>query len=275
MSYIFQPDLMYRMPTHFGPALGPRQGPGEKKFSCKDNPKSTLISVSFLSNPDQLDALLPRGFKVGKQPIVTITASYLTEIEWLAGRGYNTLGLSFPAIFNGEIDTAQGPFLTVLWENLADPIITGREELGFSKIYCELPEPRIFQDSAHVTASWLGFKLMDLNVKNLILKPADEFSEKTEEIDGTLHYKYIPKTGEWGNSDASYAVITPATGHRTVLEYWEGEGTIEWYRARWEDLPTMYPVVNTFAGLEVKEYLGASLVKAVGGKDLSDQCILR
>ena len=26
MSYTFKPDCYYRMPTHFGPSLGPRQG---------------------------------------------------------------------------------------------------------------------------------------------------------------------------------------------------------------------------------------------------------
>ena len=57
----------------------------------------------------------------------------MKEIEWLAGRGYNTLGVSFPAVFEGEVDRATGSLLTVLWENLTDPILTGREELGFSK----------------------------------------------------------------------------------------------------------------------------------------------
>ena len=78
-----------------------------------------------------------------KEPLITVTASYIKEIEWLAGRGYNTLGISFPAVFQGEKDYASGNFLTVLWENLTDPILTGREELGFSKIFCDLPEPKI------------------------------------------------------------------------------------------------------------------------------------
>ena len=274
MPYTFQPGMMYRMPTHFGPALGPRQGPDGRKFSCKDNPKSTSISVSFVSDPDQLGALLPEGFEV-VEPVVTVTATYMKEIEWLAGRGYNTLGLTFPAIYRGKEDTARGPFLTVLWENLADPIITGREDLGYSKIYCELPEPRFCNGEAHATAGWLGFNFLDLSVRNLTRKSVDE-AGGTEKVDGTLHYKYTPKTGEWGTSDACYAVMTPAAGsHRKVLEYWTGEGAVEWHRARWEDLPTQYPVVNAFADLEIKEYVGASLVRTVGAKDLSDQRILR
>ena len=35
----------------------------------------------------------------------------MKEIEWLAGRGYNTLGVSFPVVFNGEVDRATGSLI--------------------------------------------------------------------------------------------------------------------------------------------------------------------
>jgi hypothetical protein len=201
----------------------------------------------------------------------------MTEIEWLAGRGYNTLGVSFPAIYTGQRDRAVGPFLTVLWENLADPIITGREELGFSKIYCELPEPRVCQGETHCIATWMGFKFMDMHVRNLTeLPPTDPPAAPSVKTDGTLHFKYMPRTGEWGTADVAYAVLTPsATPNRVVKQRWRGEGTVQFHRAAWEDLPTQFHIVNAFHDLEIIEYRGASVVKTVGGKDLSDQRILR
>jgi hypothetical protein len=201
----------------------------------------------------------------------------MTEIEWLAGRGYNLLGVSFPAIFAGVRDRAAGSFLTVLWENLADPIITGREELGYSKIYCELPEPRVCEGEIHCIVSWMGFKFMDLKIKDLTQLSLEETAAApNRKTDGTLHLKYIPKTGEWGMPDASYAVLTPADApNRVVKERWKGEGTVQFHRATWEDLPTMFHIVNAFHDLEIIEYRGASVVKTVGGKDLSDQRILR
>lgn len=45
MPYTFQPGRMYRMPTHFGPACGPRQGPDGRKFACKDNPQNDALQV--------------------------------------------------------------------------------------------------------------------------------------------------------------------------------------------------------------------------------------
>ncbi len=281
MPYRFHHGKMYRMPTHFGPSLGRRQGRDGQRFACKDTPKTTTLSVSFLTNREQLEELLPEGFTLGGEPIVTVAASYMTEIEWLAGRGYNILGVSFPAIFNGKEDYAVGNLLTVLWENLADPIITGREELGYSKIYCELPEPTVYGGETHCIASWLGFKFLDLELRNMTQVDPEELpspaSGQTDgKLTGTLHYKYIPRTEDWGDADAAYAVLTPAeTPNRVVKEMWRGEGTVEFHKARWEDMPTQYTIVNAFAELEIKEYRGASITKTVGSKDLSDQRILR
>ena len=119
--------------------------PDGRKFECVDNPKNTSISVSFLSDAKQLKALLPECFELGGEPVVSVYANYMKEIEWLAGRGYNILGVSFPAVFKGARDHVRGPFLSVLWENLCDPIITGREELGFSKIYCEMARAAYYE----------------------------------------------------------------------------------------------------------------------------------
>ena len=87
MPYKFEKGKIYRMPTHFGPSLGPRQGPDGRTFECKDNPKTTSISVSFLTDSDQIKAILPENFVLLGEPVVTISATYMKEIEWLVGRG--------------------------------------------------------------------------------------------------------------------------------------------------------------------------------------------
>lgn len=277
MSYTFLSGAMYRMPTHFGPATGPRRGPDGQGFACEDSPKSTNVSVSFLTEREALEAHMPPGFTVGAEPVVTVSATYMTEIDWLAGRGYNILGVSWPAIFQGEKDRASGSFLSVLWENMTDPIITGREELGYSKIYCELPVPNVYRGNYHCVASWMDFKFMDLRVENLEEVPdAVKAAASQPAGDGILHYKYMPRTGEWGTADCAYAVLTPAaTPNRVITSLQRGTGEVIFHPARWEDLPTQYMIVNAIQALPVLEARGASVVKTVGGKDLSDQRILR
>ena len=266
------------MPTHFGPSSGPRQGPDGRRFENIDTPKTTTIAVSFLTNPDQLEALLPKNFELSGEPVVTVAGLYITEIEWLAGRGYNIIAITLPASVNGETDHVTGDFMPVLWENLTDPIITGREELGFPKIYCELPEPTVLGDERHAIASWQGFKWLDLKVNNLHAQSAEELAALGTQSgsDGLLFYKYMPKTGDWGTADVAYPCLSPADSpNRVVKERWSGEGTVEFHKARWEDMPTQYNIVNTLYDLEIREYRGASVTKKVGAKDYRDQRILR
>jgi hypothetical protein len=278
MPYEFKKGMHYRMPTHFGPSLGPRQGPDGRKFTNCGSFKVKSVSVSFLTNREQLEELLPNDFTVGAEPVVTVQVSYITELEWLAGRGYNTVGVRWPALFIGKEDRVNGNFLSVLWENLADPIITGREELGFSKLYCEIPEPAVLLGEIHCVATWLGFKFMDMSVrdtKQIDKKEAQAIVDNSGG-DGLLHYKYIPKTGHFDQADVAYATLTPADiPNRVVKEMWLGRGTVEFHQATWEDLPTFYQVVNAIGTLEKKEDRGAMIVKTIGYKDLSDQRILR
>lgn len=281
MSYKFVPGKMYMMPTHFGPSLGPRQGPDGQIFYCRNSPRSTTYTVRFMTSPAQLEELLPPGFKLYGEPVVTVAVSFLTEIDWLAGRGYNTLGISFPVEYEGSVDRARGPFLAVLWENLADPILTGREQLGFSKVYCEIPPPVFLNGETHCKAEWLGFTFMDMNLTNM-KNPSQNEPENfpTKEIEsvptGTLHYKYIPKTGDWDNPEVEYTVLTPSlTPNRRLIEQTQGHGSVVFHQASWQDLPTQYHIVNALHALDKVAFCGASITETVGSKDLSDQRILR
>jgi hypothetical protein len=267
------------MPVSFGPAYGPRSGIGGRTYKNAAR-KTTTYSVSFLTDREQLEAIVPPGFEVGAEPILTVTVVLLTELEWLAGRGYNIVTVTFPVVYNGEEDRAIGEFMPVLWENLADPIITGREELGYSKIYAEIPEPRVQDNRADCVAGWMGFKFLDLNIGNLIQlspKELEEFKEHAgkQRNDGLMHYKYMPRTGNPTEPDVSYPTIWPSSGLGNLREMWRGEGTVEFHKAAWEDLPTMVDVVNTLHNLEKVEYRGARVTKSVGGTDLSEIRILR
>lgn len=273
MSYQFDPERMYRMPIQFGPSLGPRQGRNAAKYANDVSPKKTVVSVSYLSESEKIESLLPPGFSVCGEPVVTISASYVTEIEWLAGRGYNMLAVTFPARFDGERDRVEGRFLAVLWENLADPIITGREELGFSKVYCELPELQVMDGMFRGNASWMGFQFLEIAVTNAEL--VTSVSLQTPAVPNLLHYKYVPKTGDWGQADANYATMSPEPeAGATVKAMWQGDGHILFRRATWEQLPTLFHIVNALEALPVLEYRDATVVKTVGGRDYNDQRIL-
>lgn len=243
-----------------------------------DNPDRMVYSVRFRSDPDALRAILPPCFELDGEPIVTVELQQLRNLRWLAGRGYDTLGVKFPARFDGTVDRARGPFLAILWENLADPIISGREELGYNKLFCETDPVRRIGDRHLISAGWLGHRFLEMEItdleENMPIQRAAAPAESAT-LSGTMHHKYIPATGDWGTADADYPVLTPPQPGTKTLADWSAKGSVRFIRSSWQDLPTLHHVVNRLADLPQIERLGASVVKSVGGGDLYGQRRLR
>ena len=274
MSNSDRDGLIYRMPYGFGPTSGPRQGPDGKPFDWSTTPHCWTAAVSFLTAADCLKRILPPQFELVGEPIVTVDFQILTELEWLAGRGYSLMTVRFPAAFRGRQDLVVGNFLPVLWENLADPILSGREELGMAKLWCDLPPPVILPDRIVCKASWLSHEFITLELdrlaeveKNLPAYPG--LGDRRS--DGTLHYKYIPRTGEWGREDVAYACLTPPARKPTVERLRRGRGRVRFHPTSWEQMPTQFHIIATLAALPMLEARDAWCVETRGGSDLSAQ----
>jgi len=274
MPYQFEPGRIYRMPTHFGPAPGPRQIPAEANADSTRSPRKTLISASFLTEASALERHIPDRFTLVGDPVVTVEFHYMTDIDWLAGRGYTMIHVWWPAMFKGARDQAVGRFLAVMWENLADPIITGRGEIGQPKLYAEIPELRRVDGVYHCQASWMGFRFLDLRVTELV-EPIGE-TGPSPQMDGTLMLKYVPRTGAWGEADICEVSFTPAlTPDLTTESTKAAEGNVRFHHAKWRELPTMYHVVNALSDLPILSSRSASIAMTRGGKSNLDQQILK
>jgi acetoacetate decarboxylase len=272
MPYRFEPGHIYRMPTHFGPAPGPRQIPDEANADPSRSPHKTLISASFLTEGSALERHIPERFGLVGDPIVTVEFHYMTDIDWLAGRGYTMIHVWWPVVFNGDRDQVVGRFLAVMWENLSDPIITGRGEIGQPKLFADIAEPRLVDGAYHCEASWMGFKFLDVRVTARL----ETDPPPTQQLEGTLMLKYVPRTGAWGEADICQVSFSPAaTPNLTVESRKPAEGSINFHRATWRDLPTMYHVVNALADLPILSTGAASIAVTRGGKSYLDQRILK
>lgn len=257
---------VFRMPLGYGPAPGPRQTADGAPYRSPN--VETLTAAVWATVPERrLAAILPDPFVLAGDEII-VEVHRLRNIGWLAGRGYNIVDVKIPACIRTAADgELEGDYMSVLWENLADPIITGREELGFAKIFADidaLPEPD--DGSTRAAASWDDFTFFDLSVANL--------QESTDLRAGRLrfHHKYVPATGARGQSDASYPVLTPAEDpYRARVSSWVGEGEFRFRQATFEQLPTMQHIVNRLAALEPSSFGHAQLVLTSGVKNLDDQ----
>ena len=255
------------MPISFGPTVGPRQGPAGERYDYSNSPR-TVAGVAFLSEADAIQRLLPPGCTVDGEPLVTVEWSELRELEWLAGRGYSMLGVKFPVIYQGDRERARGPFLSVLWENRPEPIISGREELGFAKLYCQLPAPRALNGRYIWSASWDDHAFVQLELVGLV---DSDVPTPAGEQDGTLHHRYLPRLGEPGHAEIEQMVISPTGTPVRTLSYRTGKPSLKFVRSTWEQLPTMHHIVNALADLPIVEMRTGWLAEMRGASDLADQ----
>jgi acetoacetate decarboxylase len=164
--FTFDPESLYMMPAHFGPRF--RRG----SAAYGD---VTTIAITYLTDRKLLAQYLPEPFEVGQEPLVSVSYAMNREIEWLAGGCYNIIGVNVSAVFKGRVDQVTGNYCLVMWENLTDPILTGREIQGIPKIYADIPDHTIYEGVWRTSASYRGHKIVDLMIKDLqplLLPPA-------------------------------------------------------------------------------------------------------
>ncbi len=271
---------MYRMPTVFGPAPGPRNVP-QLHQPRRYVHERTAAAIEALSEAAPLARLLPPGCRQQGEPLIRVSVSWLRDLGWLAGRGYNILTVQLPnVVFEAESKDIVGDFNAVVWESLCDPIITGREEIGFPKIWAEIPDADLAPGERRASASWMGYKFFELNLVDLA--PAAGAPPTALPV---LTHKYIPRTGEWGAADADYMTASapdPLQPVSQITGYETGRGEFLFRPARWEDMPTQYPIVNALADLPLHEYRNVSVimssqgeVASSGGGNFSGQHIVR
>ena len=201
----------------------------------------------------------------------------LSNLPWLAGRGYNTTGVYLNNIVHDETSTI-GSLLSVLFESFTDPIVTGREELGFPKVFATTTDPIIAMDgSKEYGVSWLGHEFMRLRFPKL--KETDppstrHFQHSSPTVEGLLAYRYMPAIGRPGEADAEYAVFLPPPTKPDVVKnfYTPGEGytaDVKITKSTFEQLPTLYYIVNKLASIPLKEVKEQCVIDQIGASDVA------
>jgi 2-polyprenyl-6-methoxyphenol hydroxylase-like FAD-dependent oxidoreductase len=268
--------LYRRMPLSFGPSPGPRQNlVGKARIPTKATYKTSYIT--FKTYKSYLSTLLPSNqFVINTQGMwatATFSVSRLGNLEWLGGRGYSFFGLYIhdvvytkssmsPSNGNNEESTTElkGDFLPVLFENMADPIITGREELGFSKVFATLGEKSTSHSSFTLSAGWEGTEFCQLTLDDLVETPSAEHSLQAP----TLHYKVIATSEGKGEVDAEYATSFPALPAAEGEKRWKaGKAEIKFTDLENRDLeeafPTLANIVKGLRDVKVVEVISAGI----------------
>ena len=269
------------MPRIFGAAGGPRQAPDHADFLHRPT-KFTRYLVGFVGRDDQVRALIPPGLTLRGEPIVQFQFFTLTDVPWLAGRGYNILSMLIPVRRTSDGGgTVEGQFQAVLWENMADPIITGREQLGHAKLPAHLPPPRHWNGKTHIRASWEDFTFAEMELSCDAAPTSEQIATvRANAGAGLISHKYIPTTGSWDKADADYFTLTPLPGESNLKDpqpfptIKSGIGRVTFNRPEWQDMPTQYHIVQHLAALEQRAPIDAIVMEGLTYADAYDQIVL-
>ncbi|KAM3071811.1 hypothetical protein ACMFMG_009668 [Clarireedia jacksonii] len=256
--YLSQNAVFTRMPAAFGPTLSPRQNRFGKPRAF-GNPSHTTSYVKFKTYKSYLSALLPSEdlsiASHGGWATATFTVTRLGNLDWLGGRGYSFFALHIHDVTNGKPATngaandgahseneVKGDFVPVMFENLADPIITGREELGVAKVYATLDETTS-DSSFALRAGWQGTEFCRLTLEGLESASSDTAAA---EEPPTLHWKVNPNI----NAGELVSVDLPALKTKSHKVWKANSAKIEWTDLEGKELERAFPtLINIVEGL--------------------------
>ncbi|KAH9868343.1 hypothetical protein J1614_007415 [Plenodomus biglobosus] len=283
-------NLLWRMPTAFGPMPGPRQDFNGRVRNGANATFSTA-SIKFKSSRTLLQNLFPTEKLRFAAPdtvvYATFAATKLGNLEWLGGRGYSHFGLYIHGVQytkeNGE--TVVGTYLPVLFENLADPIVSGRDELGFPKVFAGL-SPRNDGQRYTLDAAWMKSKFCSMWLSGLEEIPVAHGKTATAVFpplpkdEGLLFHKYIPTTSghgseERGQADVDYTAFLPGAEDANSLErkitrtFTASSADIKFDALDWKALPTLHHIIQRLAEIPMHEVVEAKFEEGTGVSDIN------
>lgn len=281
MSLKFEKNKQYSMPVFFGPtSLSNRPAgngrPAKAMHEYYQPGDINAISITYETDRAVLESMIPECYTLN-DPYVSVAVCEFTNLGWMAGHTYNLINVSVPVHFKGERDDLDGDLVLVMFENHPDPIVGGRDFMGYSKIYADIPRITHDENKYVATASSWDFRFMKLTVD--VSKPVPDLETlKSNEArsQGKMSYKYIPSTKE-RDEDITVNHTKADIAYPTILPKWEKpddypyeimtpeiefcDGNIEFYKPEWEDMPTYYHVGTGLNALVCKRVIGAKRMR--------------
>jgi 2-polyprenyl-6-methoxyphenol hydroxylase-like FAD-dependent oxidoreductase len=278
-----QRKAYWRQPIAFGPMPGPRQTylgfPRDGTTS-----RATTASIKFKTSRTLLQNLFPPGRSgltfqsPGTIAFASISTTTLEKMEWLGGSGYNFWGLFIHGVqyTKGDGSIIKGSYLPLLFENLTDPIVSGREELGMPKLFSDIDvyarDKGYFINTSWRGANWGNFRLTGLREVDPAKKAGGVSGEADE---AQIVHRYMPTVGREGKGNAAeeffaYVPLAEEQPAPTVVRCLEAEKAhFNIDGLDWEALPTLHHIISRLAELPVYEIVGAKVTESRGVTDLA------
>jgi acetoacetate decarboxylase len=251
------------MPVAFGPSQI-----GERTMV----PAAEVYSLSYITEPDAVAPLLPKGFEVTARPAVSVAYIRYHEVDYLGGRGYDEVVVSVDSVFSGVTSKIEAPYVLVLWVNQLGALLTGREYQGFPKLLGELDFRETDGDRTFSCAEY-GSRLIEgsiSEIRPLGSSTLEKINRSAQEV-VSLSWKHIPSVDSV--PDADYP--TKSVMRWRYDEAWTGVGRLDFGRPGLAEAPCGWRAARALAALPVVEMRPAFIGRGSAVVDRSVMARLR
>jgi hypothetical protein len=206
-------------------------------------------------------------------------------MEWLGGKGYSFICLLLHGVLytGASGKPVNGTYMACIMENLCDPIITGRDELGMPKLYSEIDQMR-GNTSQIVKTAWRGadwgcFEWTGLQE----VKPQEQqgmMGGGTDAGEGILSARYLPAIGvnNRGKPECSGVILdrfADATTRPVITRVLKAQtASISLQAGSEHSLPTLHYITSRLAEIPIYEVVDAKITEGLGVADLSHVVVI-
>jgi acetoacetate decarboxylase len=179
---------------------------------------------------------------------------------------------------NSDGESVQGTYMPVMFEDLTDPILSGREELGMPKLYSAIDRLK-GKSSQIVKASWRGVEWGTLEWTGLEQVEIDQGPSMrggSDAGEGLLVQRYVPQVGREnkGLPEAEYVVVDRSAQvepkARVQRMYKAKEANISIEPGAWDVLPTLHHITSRLAEIPIYEVVEGKIVEGTGVSDVGN-----
>lgn len=232
-------------------------------------PTKARVTILFKTSATLIRNLFPNSRYYFDKMDTVVQASFcldsLRNLAWLGGNGYDSLGLYIHGVCYKTRDgqVRKGTYCPILFENLAESIVTGREELGLPKVFSEILVTRE-STSYRAKVSWNGAQWGALELTGL--QASEKDSAEVDRCEGLLVHKYIP-SAEVEKPDVEYDLLHLPDSNQAIKSLQVAD--VSNSRFGIHDLgqgalPSLHQVVSRLAEIPIFEVTGASVKEYEG-----------
>jgi hypothetical protein len=276
--------------------------------------RSTVASIRFRTSATLIRNLFPStAYSFVKRDTVA-EASFIFQaidnLSWLGGGGYNLVMFQIHGIRhqNGDGSANEGSYIPLVLEDLADPIISGREDLGWPKLYSDIAVKKgseagdLLVELFWRGVKWASFSWNDLKDfqqeqtanyvnrnghtngttdSNGVQPRQTNTSESLKDNDvnhkqsqgGNLFvHKYIPAitdSPQRKTADADYDVMMPPSTSTVEWQKVADHASFEISPRTAKELPTLHHIASRLFELPVFGIVEAKMGKSQGQDDFA------